>query len=114
MSSSIPGDPAGMRAKAARLRSQADQVLTWVGQIDRKVDGMEFEGPAAKHIHTQMHTWSTDMKQAGHELHDLADLLQRSAGDVETRQAAEARRQAAQEAEEERRKREAAAGGGGR
>lgn len=92
MSSSIPGDPAGMRAKAARLRAQADEILTWADRIDRSVEGMEFEGPAAKRIRHQMSNWRLSVIQAGTQLQDLAQMLLRSAGDVEIRQAAEARR----------------------
>ncbi|MGA9760898.1 MAG: hypothetical protein WBQ14_00525 [Gaiellaceae bacterium] len=85
-----------MKAKAARLRLQADEIFVWADRIDAKVDGMRFEGRAATRLHSTMQTWKTDVKRAGTELQDLAQLLLRSAGDVETRQAAEARRLAEQ------------------
>jgi uncharacterized protein YukE len=96
MSSSIPGDPVGMRAKAARLHAQADEIHTWADRIDREVDGMEFGGPAARRIRHQMKDWKAAAMQSATELLDLSHLLLRSAGDVETRQAAETRRLAQQ------------------
>lgn len=111
MSSSIPGDPVGMRAKAHRLQAYADQVFTWADRVNKKVDGMRFEGPAAKRIRNKMHAWNTNMKRSGTEIQELAQLLLRSAGDVEMRQAAEERRLEAQRLREEQSKR---GGGGGR
>lgn len=92
MSSSIPGDPAGMQAKARRLRVYAEQIQALADQIDKKVGGMEFEGRAANRLRDTMHTWNTDVMRAAIELRELEQLLLRSAGDVEARQAAEARR----------------------
>lgn len=88
MSSSIPGNPAEMRARAARVRSQADEILAWAGRIGGKVDDMEFEGRAARRIRHQTKLSKDELLRAGHGLIKVAELLRRSAAEVEARQVA--------------------------
>jgi hypothetical protein len=68
----VPGDPAGMRALAAVLRSDAAALATIAAETAATLDGLEFFGPAA-------------------ELADAAAVLERSAGDVGPEQAARER-----------------------
>ena len=80
---SVTGDPAGMRALAAALRSTAAAV----GASDSAVWGracvLEFSGPAATRLADEMRAWHTTVRSAADELLATADLLLRAAAQVE-------------------------------
>lgn len=92
MSSTIPGDPAGMRAKAAELRARAEGVSVWADRLAGQVGRMEYQGPAANRLRDRMSGWQQGVKSAAGELAELADVLLRSAAEVEARQRAAGRR----------------------
>lgn len=88
----IPGDPIAMKAKATLLRSLARELHTWAHGVDERVDGMEFEGRAARRVRHRVDAWKGKINRAGDELYNLSRLLDRSAADVAALQAAERRR----------------------
>lgn len=94
------GDPGGMRAKAASLRSQADQTGAAAQRIASTVRGVEFEGPAATRFRHKMAWWQFGISGLVAELHAAADALLRGASQVEVaqRQHAALQQQALQEA----------------
>jgi uncharacterized protein YukE len=72
-------DPAAMRQRAATLRSTAEQVATLVERLDRRVETMEFQGPAAERFRAAMSDRTLRGRRAAQELEELADLVQRGA-----------------------------------
>jgi uncharacterized protein YukE len=91
-----------MRAEAAMLRTQAEALASLAQQVQARIDGLEFEGPAATRFRGSMADQSRRSAQLAGELQDLANYVLRTAARVEA-QLAELRRQ-----EELRREREAA------
>jgi hypothetical protein len=84
----VVGDPAGMRALAAALRSDAAMIAVVSADAAGAVDGLEFYGPAAERIDGHVHSAS---RQGGHLVEVListAGLLERSATEVEAQQRA--------------------------
>jgi hypothetical protein len=84
----VVGDPAGMRALAAALRSDAAMVAVVAADGAAVVDGLEFYGPAADRIDAGVRS---ACKQGGHladQLMSTAALLERAAADVEAQQRA--------------------------
>lgn len=87
----VPGDPAGMRALAAALRSDAALLAVVAADTTATVDGLEFFGPAATRLDGRV---SSDGRAAGRvadELLSAAGTLEHSATEVEAAQAARQR-----------------------
>jgi hypothetical protein len=87
----IPGDPAGMRALAASLRTNAEGIAVVSAQAAATIDGLEFYGPAADRIDGQIRTTARGAGRLAEQLLATAALLERSAADVEAEQAAQQR-----------------------
>jgi hypothetical protein len=87
----VPGDPAGMRALAAALRSDASALASVAAETAATLDGLEFFGPAATQIDGRVAGDTRTAEQVAIELVDAAGVLERSASDVEAAQAARVR-----------------------
>jgi hypothetical protein len=87
----IPGDPAGMRALAAALRTNAEGIAVVAAQTAAGVENLEFYGPAADRIDGEVRTGAGRAGRLADELMTTAGLLERSASDVEAAQAAQQR-----------------------
>jgi hypothetical protein len=84
----VVGDPAGMRALAAALRSDAAMVAVVAADAAAAVDGLEFYGPAADRIDASVRSSSRQGGALAEELMSTAALLERAAADVEAQQRA--------------------------
>ena len=104
----VIGDPAGMRELAVALRSKADRTSSIAQRLAGKVDSMRFQGPYATTVRRRLLEWHRGVVRAARELHDLADYVSQSAGQVEEQIMAERRRAELERAERERRARERA------
>ena len=81
-----------MRAEAALLRSQAEALASLAQQLQARVEGVEFEGPAATRFRGSVADQSRRAAQLAGELQDLANYVLRAAARVDA-QLAELRRQ---------------------
>jgi uncharacterized protein YukE len=81
-----------MRAEAAMLSSQAESIAALAQQLQARVEGMEFEGPAATQFRGAMADQSRRAAQVAGELQDLSNYVLRAAARVEA-QLAELRRE---------------------
>ena len=82
----VPGDPAGMRALAGTLRSDA-QAIDGVGSgIVSAVGSMSFEGPAADRLLEGAQGARRNLADGAARLQDLAGLLEGKAAEVEQAQ----------------------------
>jgi hypothetical protein len=88
----IPGDPAGMRALAAGLRSDAQAAGDLGSGLTSRFEAVEFYGPAADRIEGRMQAFGRGCVGVAHGLLDLANLLDTWAARVEAEQAARARK----------------------
>jgi glutamine synthetase type III len=79
----IVGDPDGMRVLANALRSTARAVGTTDHSVWSRASVLEFSGPAADRIASEMVAWHGSVHGAAVELNDAADLLMRAAAEVE-------------------------------
>jgi hypothetical protein len=79
----IVGDPGGMRALAAALRSTARAVGATDHSAWSRASVLEFSGPAARRLASEMVAWHDAVHGAAVELNDAADLLLRSAAEVD-------------------------------
>ena len=82
----VIGDPAGMRALAAALRSDAESVAVVAADAASTVDGLEFYGPAADRLGNRVRATTRTAGRAAEQLLATAALLERSASDVEAQQ----------------------------
>jgi len=82
----VVGDPAGMRALAAGLRSDATSIAVVAADVASTIDGLEFYGPAAERIDARVRTSSRDAGRLAERLLATAALLDRAASDVEAQQ----------------------------
>lgn len=99
----IGGDPAGMRAEAARLRLRAEQIGVLVRSAQAQARSMTFEGPFARSVEADVARDARFGQRAAATLAEAAAILERSASEVEAAIIAERRRLAAlAEAERER------------
>jgi uncharacterized protein YukE len=88
-------NPEAMRSEAAALRSEADSLISLSRQIQARVDGMVFEGPAATRFREALAGEGRKVDLAAVELGDLADYVVRAAVRVEAELEEERRREAA-------------------
>ena len=82
----VIGDPAGMRALAATLRTDAESVAVVSADAAATVDGLEFYGPAADRLGNRVRATTRSAGRIAEHLLATAALLERSAGDVEAQQ----------------------------
>ena len=82
----VVGDPAGMRALAAALRSDAGMTAVVSADVAATVEGLEFYGPAADRLEEIVHRSARDGGHVADRLLSLAGLLDRAAADVEAQQ----------------------------
>ena len=87
----VPGDPAGMRALAAGLRSDAQAVGEIGSALRTRFDSIDFYGPAADRIEGDTGKIGKVCTEVANGLLDTASLLETWAGRVEARQAAAVR-----------------------
>jgi hypothetical protein len=83
----VVGDPAGMRALAAQLRTKAEQVTNGTVAVGNAVTSMTIQGPAAKQVRHLGTALAGSTRTTAGELGEIADLLDRAAGRVEHQQA---------------------------
>lgn len=112
----VPGDPAGMRALAAVLASDADRIDTQAVGMSQAVKRMEFQGPAATRLRRRAVGWLTRTQVTATDLRDFSRLLAQEADHTEAaqrqRQATIARLRAEEEARAVRAARSSGGGGG--
>lgn len=82
----VIGDPAGMRALAAALRSDAAAVAVVAAEVASTIDQLEFYGPAATRIDDRVGLTAKAAGRFADELTTTAALLERSATQVEMEQ----------------------------
>src|SRR5262245_50491486 len=87
----VVGDPAGMRALAAQLRSKAEQVTHGAADVRGAVGSMSFQGPAATRLRSQTGAWAGRAHATAGDLGEIAALLDRAAARVEHQQDERAR-----------------------
>ena len=81
------------------LRAQAEAIASLAQQVQARIDGLEFEGPAATRFRGSMADQSRRAAQLAGELQDLANYVLRAAARVEA-QLVELRRQELQQERE--------------
>jgi hypothetical protein len=79
------GDPAAMRAGAARLRMQAESVTAMAARVSVHAEGMVYAGPAADRFRAAMRERDLRARRVASRLHQMADVLARAAGVEEER-----------------------------
>jgi hypothetical protein len=84
----VVGDPAGMRALAAALRSDAAMVAIVAADASATIDGLEFYGPAADRVEARVRSSSRQGGELAEQLMSTSALLERAAADVEAQQRA--------------------------
>jgi uncharacterized protein YukE len=72
-------DPAAMRARAAAIRLNAESLRALGERLDRRVDGLVYEGPAAVRFRAAAVERSHRTRGAVRELDRMADRLQHEA-----------------------------------
>jgi hypothetical protein len=82
----VVGDPAAMRAAAARLQLRAEQLGAAGARLEAQVGSMVYEGPAADRLRASTVDRRQRLQVAAGRLQDLAATLMRSAADVEAAQ----------------------------
>jgi hypothetical protein len=87
----VPGDPAGMRALAAGLRSDAQAVGEIGSALRTRFESIDFYGPAADRIEGETGKVGRVCTDVANGLIETASLLETWAGRVEARQAAAVR-----------------------
>ena len=87
----VVGDPGGMRTLAAALRSTASTVGAVDAEVWGRASALDFWGPAASRLVDNMSAWHGTMTGAARELDETADLLLRTAAEVEQELANRAR-----------------------
>lgn len=88
----IAGDPAAMRAEAARLRLRAEQIAALVRKAREEAAAMAFEGPFARLVSADVERNVRVGNDAAVALGEAAATLERSAAEVEAAIIAERRR----------------------
>jgi uncharacterized protein YukE len=82
----IPGDPAGMRALAGALQSDARAIEGVASGTGSAVGSMTFEGPAADRFRDAAQTTAKGLGDCAGRLQDTAKLLEAKATEVEQKQ----------------------------
>jgi hypothetical protein len=82
----VPGDPAGMRALASQLRSDAVLAAVLSSGLAARVESAEFYGPAADRMEARMQASERRSKQVADRLLELARVLDVAAAEVEAAQ----------------------------
>ena len=78
-------DVAAMRSRAAGIRQSADAVRALQDRLDRRVDALAFEGPAAMRFRASVSERSQRARRAAQRLDELADRIQAEANSLEHR-----------------------------
>lgn len=81
------GDPNAIRAHAARIEADADEIAARAAHVEREVAGTAFEGPAAQRWRAAMDGCNRDARHAAGELHALAGRMRQVAARVAAQQA---------------------------
>jgi hypothetical protein len=79
----VIGNPAGMRAFAARCRAEADTLTHASSVAQHALGSMHFEAPAADRLRNQIAGEVQNQRAAAQSLYSLADLLLTGATSVE-------------------------------
>jgi hypothetical protein len=82
----VPGDPAGMRALASALRTDATGIAVLSYTLGTRVDAAEFYGPAADRIEGRIRAAEKRWVALAERLLALSRLLEVSATQVEIEQ----------------------------
>lgn len=88
----VPGDPVGMRALAAALRTDASGLAETAAAVLARVDSLEFYGPAANRIQGRVGVSCKNCAQVAERLLFIAGALERGAAEVEAAQRARLRK----------------------
>lgn len=72
-------DPAAARAQAANLRAAAERVGELSRRLDQRVEGLDYEGPAATRFRTAMTERSQRARSLARDLETAADRLSHGA-----------------------------------
>lgn len=77
------GEPEAMRELARALRFRAETVATLGEQVQRRVDGLAYEGPAASRLRFDTERRRREAQRVAGELNEMAAAIVRSAAHVE-------------------------------
>jgi uncharacterized protein YukE len=69
------GDPAAMRQQAASVRVAAESVAALVDRLDRQLEDMTFEGPAATRVRAAAVERHLRARRTIADLYDVADRM---------------------------------------
>ena len=69
-------DSAELQSQSAVLRSAADDVGEIARGLHHRIDELRFNGPAAERFRAQMQDREARLTRVGHELDELAGLMQ--------------------------------------
>jgi uncharacterized protein YukE len=75
----LQADPTAMRTRAAAMRQSAESLRALGQRIDRRVEGLRFEGPAAMRFRAAAAERSQRAMGAAHRLDELAERVQSEA-----------------------------------
>jgi uncharacterized protein YukE len=72
-------DPSAMRSRAAALHNKAEALRAVGHRLDRRVEALRFEGPAAVRFRSAAAERSRTALATAHRLDEIADRLQHEA-----------------------------------
>ena len=79
-----PGDPDGMRALAATLSRQAEEIAAQAEDLLRRIHSLAFEGPSAERLRAGVGRDVAEARRVAAELLELAGYISRAAGRLES------------------------------
>lgn len=77
------GDPGAVRSVAARLRSLSQSLGAQSINVDRVIDGVRYEGPAATEMRTRVKDHRAAVALTSIEIHEASEELERVAARLE-------------------------------
>src|SRR4051812_47692617 len=80
------GDPAAIRALAVQYRRLSQRIRDERARVAAGCDGMQFDGPAADRFRDRGHALLARLDREAAELAELADFLDRAAGQLASAQ----------------------------
>jgi uncharacterized protein YukE len=93
------GDPAAMTQHAARLRADADHLMSLVSAVSARANAMAYEGPAAQRFRSEIGDSVREAGMCHEQLYEASFALDRAASSVASSQAQWRRRFSEVEAE---------------
>jgi|tagenome__1003787_1003787.scaffolds.fasta_scaffold20925403_3 WXG100 family type VII secretion target len=79
----LQADPTAMRARATTMQRHAESLRNLGQRLDRRIEALRFEGPAATRFRAGMAERSQRARGAAHRLDEVADRIQSEAARLE-------------------------------